>query len=161
MHGWHQRETNPLPPCKRHSLMTEPHLILCESTGGPRWTHPIHNQDLTATEPLLQKFSCDGHGVEVTESPVWVMRGRSDREKEERKKEYTLSSIGIVIRVLIIRFCSKSHTVSITIRTDPMRRKKHKWRGTYIGVLSSAWCPGGRTTAKPFCQSEKREPCYP
>lgn len=23
---------------------------------------------------------------------------------------------------------------------------------THIGVLSSAWCPGGRTTAKPFCQ---------
>lgn len=21
---------------------------------------------------------------------------------------------------------------------------------TYMGVLSSAWCPGGRTTAKPF-----------
>lgn len=23
--------------------------------------------------------------------------------------------------------------------------------GTHMGVLSSAWCPGGRTTAKPFC----------
>jgi hypothetical protein len=22
---------------------------------------------------------------------------------------------------------------------------------THMGVLSSAWCPGGRTTAKPFC----------
>lgn len=22
----------------------------------------------------------------------------------------------------------------------------------HMGVLSSAWCPGGRTTAKPFCR---------
>lgn len=27
---------------------------------------------------------------------------------------------------------------------------------TYIGVLSSAWCPGGRTTAKPFCQGKQK-----
>lgn len=27
---------------------------------------------------------------------------------------------------------------------------------TYIGVLSSAWCPGGRTTAKPFCKQQEQ-----
>lgn len=32
------------------------------------------------------------------------------------------------------------------------KRWTQELKQTHMGELSSAWCPGGRTTAKPFCQ---------
>lgn len=34
-----------------------------------RFTDPVHDEDLVDVEPLLQQFGCDGHRVEVAETP--------------------------------------------------------------------------------------------
>lgn len=39
----------------------------CECVS--RFTDPVHDEDLVDVEPLLQQFGCDGHRVEVAETP--------------------------------------------------------------------------------------------
>lgn len=37
--------------------------------AGQAATHPVHNEDLAHIQPLLEKFGCHCHGVEVAEPP--------------------------------------------------------------------------------------------
>lgn len=39
----------------------------CECVS--RFTDPVHDEDLVDVEPLLQQFGCNGHRVEVAETP--------------------------------------------------------------------------------------------
>lgn len=38
-------------------------------------THPVHNEDLVDIQSLLQQFGCDGHRVEVAETPETAADG--------------------------------------------------------------------------------------
>lgn len=42
-------------------------------------TDPVHDEDLVDVESLLQQFGCDGHRVEVAETPeTAAKRGRAE-----------------------------------------------------------------------------------
>lgn len=45
--------------------------VIIESLLGPiaMVNIPIHDEDLVDVESLLQKFGCNGHGIEVAETP--------------------------------------------------------------------------------------------
>lgn len=89
------------------------------------WPYPVHDEDPVDVEPLLQQSSGDGHRVEVAETP-----GAAASHRETKK----INNGG----------------PELWVRSSAKRRL-----GAYMGVLSSAWCPGGRTTAKPFCRDAK------
>lgn len=50
--------------------------------------------------------------------------------------------------------CERMETGSCFVEFK-WRRSCGTRRRTHIGALSSAWCPGGRTTANPFCQEKE------
>lgn len=53
--------------------------VIIESLLGPvaMVNIPVHDEDLVDVESLLQKFGCDGHGVEVAETPKTATAGFS------------------------------------------------------------------------------------
>lgn len=53
--------------------------IIIESLLGPvaMVNIPVHDEDLVDVESLLQKLGCDGHGVEVAETPKTTTVGVS------------------------------------------------------------------------------------
>lgn len=54
--------------------------VIVESLLGPvaMVNIPVHNEDLVDVQSLLQKFGCDGHRVEVAETPkITTMRSSS------------------------------------------------------------------------------------
>lgn len=149
-----------------------------------RWseTDPVHDEDLVDVESLLQQFGCDGHRVEITETPETA---------EKRGRRFSRAqSLSCCISMFLQ--CVSKHTVTRTWKinkaafTQYFMRRLAQWfmlflfqmslfwfwylymhglsvpgwvwwrLWPYMGVLSSAWCPGGRTTAKPFCRERQK-----
>lgn len=91
-------------------------------------TYPVHNEDLAGLALLLQLPAGDGHRVEEAEAP---------EKRRERSCQTDPSCLPLSM---------------------PPARPTSAHPGLvrpYMAVEWSAWCPGGRTTAKPFWKQKE------
>lgn len=62
--------------------------LLCKWADCWENTHPVHYQYLADVQSLLEEFGCDGHRVEITESPVIAKRENVQKKKNNRQERW-------------------------------------------------------------------------
>ncbi len=71
------------------------HLLIEKIWSDRVWTYPVHNENLTDVESLLQEFGCNGDRVEIAKSPVICVKNKS---RKQLVRENTVSWCVIYVR---------------------------------------------------------------